>query len=107
MGCFLSVEEENTSCSSVFGSCKSGSCKSSCMTEAREIEDIIDAKLKDMLKNHHEQLEAQMGKVLSNLVEQGLIKIIDYDIFPKKLNDTITNTSQVQLQVQEEGKSSI
>jgi hypothetical protein len=99
--CMLKVEEKDTKCSSIFGSCSSGSCSSSCMRKSKQIEDVIDEKLKEYVNDHlHDILEQRFGKHIGDLVQQGLIKIIDIDLVPKQKDTLVVNEEKV-----EEGKT--
>ena len=83
MGCAFSAD--GTSCSTLWGQCKSKHCESSCTKEARAIEDAVDEALKRFINEHlHDLLEAKLGKAMGEWIEAGLVKAIDVDIVPRE-----------------------
>ena len=83
MGCAFSAD--GTSCSTLWGQCKSKHCESSCTKEARAIEDAVDEALKRFINDHlHDLLEAKLGKAMGEWIEAGLVKAIDIDIVPRE-----------------------
>jgi hypothetical protein len=82
MGCFWS--SDGCSLSTAFGNCANEHCRSSCIEKAGMIEDIVDNALKrHIVEDLHPIMEKKFGTWLAAMVEQGLVKVIDIDLFPR------------------------
>jgi hypothetical protein len=82
--CHSDCKEAESTC--MFGRCGVGGCNSSCMKEARQIEDVVDDVLKKWVDTHlHAILEEKVGKTVADLVSAELIKVIDIDLIPREV----------------------
>ena len=94
MGCILSSEE--SSCSTMFGSCRNARCLSSCLrcadkhkedirSAAIKIEDVVDAAMARWVENHlREALQRSLPAPAANAIENALISAIRLDLVPRR-----------------------
>ena len=75
-GCILSSDE--SSCSTAMGNCATRHCQSTCMQEAKGIEEIVDEIMKGFIaKDLYPLLEKQIGSILALQMESLMAKMTD------------------------------